>query len=63
MLPLKRLEFYKLVTQTIKIKVHKRMTKIIIYPSKIKETENKQVKNKTIYIPNTIGALALQLFN
>lgn len=62
MLPLKRLEFYKLVTQTIK-KIQKRMTKIIIYPSKIKETENKQVKNKTIYIPNTIGALALQLFN
>lgn len=62
MLPLKRLEFYKLVTQTMK-NVHKRMTKIIVYPSKIKETENKQVKNKTIYIPNTIGALALQLFN
>lgn len=62
MLPLKRLEFYKLVTQTMK-NVQKRMTKIIIYPSKIKETENKQVKNKTIYIPNTIGALALQLFN
>lgn len=45
MLPLKRLEFNKFVTPTMK-NFHKRMTKIIIYPSKIKETENKQVKTK-----------------